>query len=248
MTKVENQIQIAEERLRCAMLTSNSEILDELISPELLFTNHMGQVLTKQDDLALHQSGILKFHALDPSESQMKISEKMAIVSVCMKMSGVYNGNPFRGNLRYTRVWHLSQNNAWQVVAGHSCTIQDKFQLSKVIEALAAREPIFHRPEFGTSRADFEAMVTPGFWEIGASGTRYTKAHILHTLENRHSRPVTETYEMTDFACQELSQSLYLVTYQLNQAGRLSQRSTIWCHNDSGVWQIVFHQGTLVSP
>ena len=85
--EIESQIQIAEERLRRAMLTSDLETLDKLISPELLFTNHLGQVLGKQDDLALHRSGILKFHTLEPSESQMKISEKIAIVSIRMKIS-----------------------------------------------------------------------------------------------------------------------------------------------------------------
>ena len=118
--------------------------------------------------------------------------------------------------------------------------------IEQATEALAAREPIFHRPEFGTSRADFEAMVAPEFWEIGASGTRYSKAFVLDTLESRHSKPVTEVYVVTDFACQELSQNHFLATYQLDQAGRLSQRSTIWRYSN-GVWQIVFHQGTLIA-
>jgi hypothetical protein len=121
-----------------------------------------------------------------------------------------------------------------------------RLSIEQATEALAAREPIFHRPEFGTSRADFEAMVAPEFWEIGASGTRYSKAFVLHTLESLHAKPVSGTYSVTDFACQELSQNLYLATYRLDQAGRLSQRSTIWRYS-SGVWQIVFHQGTLIA-
>lgn len=31
------------------------------------------------------------------------------------------------------------------------------------------RDPLAHRPEFGTTRADFEAMTAPDFWETGAS-------------------------------------------------------------------------------
>lgn len=123
--EIESRLHIAEERLRCAMLASDLQILDELISPELLFTNHFGQILGKQDDLALHQSGMLKFHTLEPSESQTKIRENMAIVSVRMKISGLYDGKPFAGHLRYTRVWCRSKNNALQVVAGHSSAIQE---------------------------------------------------------------------------------------------------------------------------
>ena len=61
-----------------------------------------------------------------------------------------------------------------------------ELSIEQATEALAAREPIFHRPEFGTSRADFEAMVAPEFREIGASGNRYSKEFVLHTLEERH--------------------------------------------------------------
>jgi len=45
-----HQITAAEERLRLAMLASNAGALDELISSDLIFTNHMGQILGKQDD------------------------------------------------------------------------------------------------------------------------------------------------------------------------------------------------------
>jgi len=118
--------------------------------------------------------------------------------------------------------------------------------IEQATEALAAREPIFHRPEFGTSRADFEAMMAAEFWEIGASGVKYSKDFVLHTLENRHSMPVSENYVVTDFACQEISPNLYLATYQLDQGSRLSRRATIWRYSDT-IWQIVFHQGTLIA-
>ena len=65
-----DQILAIEERLRQAMLTSNVAELDELIAPELIFTNYSGQLVTKQQDLAIHQSGILKFSVLTPYEQQ----------------------------------------------------------------------------------------------------------------------------------------------------------------------------------
>lgn len=118
--------------------------------------------------------------------------------------------------------------------------------ISEVTAALAAREPIFHRPEFGASRADFEAMVAPEFWEIGASGRRYSKAFVLDTLEKRLGDPETPASSVTEFRCQELAPNLYLATYQLDQAGRLSQRSTIWRYQGDR-WLIVFHQGTQMA-
>lgn len=109
----------AEERLRLAMLASDVDALDDLISSDLIFTTHLGQVVGKQDDLALHRSGVLAFRTLDASEQVVKVSGSLAIVSVRMNVAGVHAGLPFAADLRYTRVWCLTPGDAWQVVAGH---------------------------------------------------------------------------------------------------------------------------------
>jgi hypothetical protein len=70
---MESQIRAAEEQLRIAMLRSDVSVLDALLAPELLFTNHLGQVLSKVDDLAAHRSGRLKVQELIPSEQQVLI-------------------------------------------------------------------------------------------------------------------------------------------------------------------------------
>lgn len=111
---------------------------------------------------------------------------------------------------------------------------------------LKAREPIFHHPEFGTARADFESMVTNDFWEVGASGQKYSKAFVLDTLEERHRHPIVESLKVTDFECRQLAPSVSLTTYLLDDAGRRSRRATIW-RWDAGNWLIQYHQGTLVA-
>ena len=121
----EHQIIDAEERLRNAMLASDCRTLDALLSSDLIFTNHLGQMIGKQEDLELHRSGLLKFHSLAPSERLVKADAQLAIVSVRMKLSGIYDGTPFAGDLRYTRMWRQSASDVWQIVAGHSSTVQE---------------------------------------------------------------------------------------------------------------------------
>jgi hypothetical protein len=116
-----------------------------------------------------------------------------------------------------------------------------------VHQQLAAREPIFHRPEFGITRADFEAMMAEDFWETGASGERYSKAHVLGVLEERQVAGQKDEWETGDFYCQEIAPDHYLLTYTLLQGSRKTRRATLW-RNTPGGWKIIYHQGTVVTP
>ncbi len=115
--------------------------------------------------------------------------------------------------------------------------------LAAVLDELKQREPIFHRPELGTARRDFENMLDPSFWEVGASGRRYSREFILHTLENRpHGKDV---WEIEGFHCLEIAAQNYLVTYTLRQGARVTRRATLWRRAAAG-WLILYHQGTMV--
>jgi hypothetical protein len=118
-------------------------------------------------------------------------------------------------------------------------------KLLDVLAELRRREPIFHRPEFGTTRAELEGMLSADFWEIGASGRRYTRKFALDVLEERTGTPAEELWDTTDFRCQELAPDVYLLTYTLRQGERITRRATIWQRSIEG-WKVVFHQGTVV--
>lgn len=116
----------------------------------------------------------------------------------------------------------------------------------EILSELSSREPIFHRPEFGTTRAEFEAMTAGSFWETGASGRRYSRQFVLDSLEERFSAPHTDVWETSEFQCQRLAQDVYLLTYTLIQdKTRVTRRATIWQKSAEG-WKIVYHQGTIV--
>jgi ketosteroid isomerase-like protein len=135
--KVEEQIVEAEEKLRQAMLNSDVKALDELLAPELIFTNHLGQWIGKQEDLAGHKSGALKLTSIEPFERHILLKNNVAIVAVKMQLSGTYEGTPAGGNFRFTRVWArarsvhpfeckpegLSPQGTWQIIAGHSSIV-----------------------------------------------------------------------------------------------------------------------------
>jgi hypothetical protein len=118
--------------------------------------------------------------------------------------------------------------------------------LLSILDELKQREPIFHRPEFGTTRQDFEAMTEPDFWEVGASGQRYSRSYVLDVLEERFKHPSEDAWETHDFHCCEVAADNYLLTYTLRQGARLTRRATLWRRTAQG-WKIVYHQGTVVA-
>lgn len=123
MTDIEEHIASLEEELRQAMLHSDVDALDRLVSDDLVFTTHFGQRLGKQADLDMHRSGVLQLNTLEPSERLLKLMGQVVVVSVRMKVAGAYEEGPFAADLRYTRIWQKTAG-GWCVVAGHSSAIQ----------------------------------------------------------------------------------------------------------------------------
>lgn len=123
-------------------------------------------------------------------------------------------------------------------------------KLREILQELRSREPIFHHPELGTRRTDFESMTEEEFWEVGASGRRYSRDHVLHVLTGRHEAAshieLEDTWEAIDFACRELGSDTYLLTYTLLQGRRKTRRASVWRRRSGDDWKILFHQGTVV--
>ena len=120
-------------------------------------------------------------------------------------------------------------------------------ELSAVLEELRRREPIFHSVEFGSSTADFERSLAAGYWEVGASGRRYSREFILRELYVE--APATAEalgWKSWDHALRRLGAETYLMTYTLLQGERLTRRATVWESTAAG-WRVLYHQGTIVS-
>lgn len=120
-------------------------------------------------------------------------------------------------------------------------------ELQPVLEELKQREPIFHRPAVVRSVEDFDRLMAPEYWEVGASGQRYSREFILQTLA--HNPPVDAEaagWRCCDFGLRRLGAETFLLTYTLDQSGRITRRATIW-QKSGGVWRILYHQGTIVA-
>ena len=90
-------------------------------------------------------------------------------------------------------------------------------------------------------------MTANDFWEVGASGKRYSREFVLDELEKRFATPQQEVWEASEFCCRHLGGEAYLLTYTLVQDRvRVTRRTTIWLRTQQG-WKIAYHQGTVVA-
>ncbi len=118
-------ILVLEEQLRMSMINSDLSALDQLLADDLIFTNHLGHVMSKQDDLEAHRTGFVKIQSIDQSEQVIKTGKEMAIVSVVSRICGEFGGMPSDVSFRFTRIWQKINSNQWKVVAAHSTLVQE---------------------------------------------------------------------------------------------------------------------------
>jgi len=121
----QEQVNNAEQALTQAMLKSDIVALEQLLADSLLFTNHLGMLIRKQDDINLHKQGIVQIHEIDASEQHIELYPRFAVGSVKLHIIGSFQQQVSEADFRFTRVWQQIDNNKLQLVGGHSCLIHD---------------------------------------------------------------------------------------------------------------------------
>lgn len=114
---MDTEIRKHEEDLRVAMLAGDVDALGYLIDEDLIFVGPSGEVLGKEDDLALHRSGRQRLDAVDYVSVRIVMREKSAVALVTADLSGSFDGVAFSGQFRYCRFWTKTAS-GWKVSGG----------------------------------------------------------------------------------------------------------------------------------
>jgi ribonuclease HI len=115
------------------------------------------------------------------------------------------------------------------------------FPIMTLEETLIAQEKSLHDP---TVRADSEAvsrLLSPDFFEFGASGRVWSREAIFAQLATENPAEITSR----DYTCQTLSPDVTLLTYISETPTRRVLRSSLW-RLEGEHWRLVFHQGTPI--
>lgn len=113
-------------------------------------------------------------------------------------------------------------------------------ELLSILAELRALEPLFHRGH------DAVRIAAPTFWEVGASGQRYSRQYVLDVLRDRAAAPTPADWHADAFHLAPAGTDHYLLTYTLRQPGRTTRRLTVWRRGAAG-WEAIYHQGTVVT-
>jgi hypothetical protein len=112
--------------------------------------------------------------------------------------------------------------------------------LIPVLDELRTLEPLFHTGH------DAERIAAATFWEVGASGNRYSRQYVLDVLRERAADPLPADWRADDFHVAPAGAGHYLLTYTLHQPGRVTRRLTVW-RRAGDQWEAIYHQGTVVT-
>ena len=115
---IDAEVVALESELRTAMLAGDVAALERLVDDDLLFTMPNGALIGKADDLLAHRSRRMQLTQITLLDQHILQLGSTAVVSALMELAGSYEGAPFDGPFRYTRVWVKRAEN-WRVVAGH---------------------------------------------------------------------------------------------------------------------------------
>ncbi|MDP3224301.1 MAG: nuclear transport factor 2 family protein [Rubrivivax sp.] len=115
-----------------------------------------------------------------------------------------------------------------------------------LLDELRALEVELHHPGVRCNPARLEALLHPGFHEVGRSGARYDRATLLRYLGSLQQPAQVES---GNFAVHALADNCALLTYtsaHREADGTLlhrALRSSVWLKATAG-WQLFYHQGT----
>ena len=105
-----------------AELQGDTTFLEKLLAEDFIGVGPLGFLLTKQEWLARHESGDMKYTAHTLDEVRVRAYNEAAIVIGRLIQQAAYRGNPINAQLRTTLVF-IHQHGQWQLAGLHFCNI-----------------------------------------------------------------------------------------------------------------------------
>jgi ketosteroid isomerase-like protein len=113
----------AEQQFFSSLIRGDVEALDRILGDDFLLIDVMtGSEVKKPDLLAVLRSSQLKFEALEPLESRVRLYRITAVITGRTRMSGRFGEAPFTASSRYIHVF-VKEQSQWRLVSAQGTQI-----------------------------------------------------------------------------------------------------------------------------
>jgi hypothetical protein len=99
-----------------AELRGDTAFLEDRLSEDFLGIGPLGFMLTKQEWIARHQSGDLRYQSFSLDEVKVRVYSDAAILTGRQVQEAAYRGNPIPGQFRITLVF-IQQQGPWRLAS-----------------------------------------------------------------------------------------------------------------------------------
>jgi len=123
-----NREHVEQEVLRLADAWANAELrgdttfLESTLADDFIGIGPLGFMLTRQEWLARHQSGDLKYESFNLDEVKVRVYNDAAVLTGRQVQNAAYRGNSIQGQFRTTLVF-VQQQGQWRLASLQLSTI-----------------------------------------------------------------------------------------------------------------------------
>ena len=120
-----HEIDQLEDQWRDAILTSNTKVLDSLLSNDYMAITPSGTVQDKDETLANFRDGRVRFTALTFSDQKVRFYGNTAVVTSLADIQATTPDGPVAGSYRYTRVYVKNAQGEWKIVSFEASRVRE---------------------------------------------------------------------------------------------------------------------------
>ena len=111
----EDAVRAVELSRSQALLHADTAALSRMVADEFIEISRLGQLRTKADNLRDIASGDLRLVSVNYDSLGVRMYGGVAVLTGIADNTGTFRGFPFRGKIRYTRIFVL-RDSRWQAV------------------------------------------------------------------------------------------------------------------------------------
>lgn len=111
----EQQIKGLLGQLKQAILKSDTNFFDKYYADDYVAIHGNGNLTTKAEEIENFKSGATKYESIDVRELKIRTYGDTVVVNALASVNATFDGKPYIGDVRNTRVW-VKQNGNWKIV------------------------------------------------------------------------------------------------------------------------------------